>query len=314
MKKFHWLKMPDDFFASPLIKKLRKAENGDACVIAYQKLLLFSVRDGGFLTFDGIEDDFSDELALKIDECPDNIKTVMAFMQKHGLICEVENAEFRLTEAARSLGVESEAAERMRQNRGRQKRSDALPEHCSERPEHCSERPEHCSTEKEKEKEKEGEEGQTPPRENAQGEQRAKSRTEKAELAEILKACVFGEPLDSAVSDWLKYKAEKKQGYKPAGLKSLLAQIGCEASLHGAEAVAAAIAVSMASNYQGIIWDRIGGPGHADARASPGGPARRTLETRNEKNNRVLDELFAENARMFGKGGGDVAGRLEVLP
>lgn len=65
----------------------------------------------------------------------------------------------------------------------------------------------------------------------------------------------FGPDLTLALSDWLRYKREKRQGYKPTGESNLVAQIRGKAQTHGESAVAALIRQSMSSNYQGIVWD-----------------------------------------------------------
>ena len=127
MKKYFWLKMPDNFFANPVIKKLRKIAGGDTYTIIYQKLLLMSVSNGGTLRFEGLEDEFPDELALKIDEDADNVKVTLLFMQKHGLMFESENRDdFILPEAMKNLGNETESAERMRRHRLKQERTRTL--------------------------------------------------------------------------------------------------------------------------------------------------------------------------------------------
>ena len=123
MKKFYWLKMPDDFFANPIIKKLRKIAGGDTYTIIYQKLLLMSVSGGGILKFEGLEDELSDELALKMDENTDNVRITLLFMQQHDLIWELENNDYLLPEAAKNLGSESDAAKRMRELREQRKKN-----------------------------------------------------------------------------------------------------------------------------------------------------------------------------------------------
>lgn len=67
----------------------------------------------------------------------------------------------------------------------------------------------------------------------------------------------FGPELQSAFSDWLAYKQEKRQGYKPTGLKSLATQVSKNAEQYGEAAVARLIRECMASNWQGIIWDKL---------------------------------------------------------
>ena len=66
----------------------------------------------------------------------------------------------------------------------------------------------------------------------------------------------MSECLLAAISDWIGYKAEKKQAYKPKGLKGLLSETRNNAVKYGDVAVIYAINVSMAANYQGIVWDK----------------------------------------------------------
>ncbi len=67
----------------------------------------------------------------------------------------------------------------------------------------------------------------------------------------------FSPLLTEKIQDWLTYKEERKQKYKPTGLKSLLTQISNNAAKYGDAAVAEVITSSMASNYQGIVFDRL---------------------------------------------------------
>ena len=67
----------------------------------------------------------------------------------------------------------------------------------------------------------------------------------------------FSENVKSAITDWLEYKKEKKQQYKPTGLKNLLSQIRNKLREHTEEQVIFVITESMASNYQGIVWDKL---------------------------------------------------------
>lgn len=67
----------------------------------------------------------------------------------------------------------------------------------------------------------------------------------------------FGPVLTGAFESWLAYKHEKRQDYKPTGLQSLVSQIRTKAAEYGEDAVADLIRECMASNWQGIIWDRL---------------------------------------------------------
>lgn len=66
-----------------------------------------------------------------------------------------------------------------------------------------------------------------------------------------------GPELNEVFSDWLTYKAEKRQGYKPTGMKTLIARIEAAARDYGEAAVADLIRDSMASGWQGIAFDRL---------------------------------------------------------
>lgn len=67
----------------------------------------------------------------------------------------------------------------------------------------------------------------------------------------------FSPELEAAVTDWLTYKQERRESYKPTGLKSMLTQVKNAAAEHGDAAVVGIIRDSMASGYQGIIFDRL---------------------------------------------------------
>ena len=121
-KHYYWFKLKDDFFAQLYIKKLRKIAGGDTYVIIYQKILLLTVKTNGYLTFQGIEKTFSEELALILDEDKDNVAVTLEFMKAHKLIEQSENDnEYILPDILFLIGSENESAERVRAYRERKK-------------------------------------------------------------------------------------------------------------------------------------------------------------------------------------------------
>jgi predicted phage replisome organizer len=120
-KKYFWLKLKDDFFAQKEIKKLRRIAGGDTYTIIYLKLQLLSIKSDGKLIFEGVEDNFIDEMALTLDEEIENVKITLMFLQKHGLIEELRNDEYFLPKVCESIGSESSSAERVRRHRMGQK-------------------------------------------------------------------------------------------------------------------------------------------------------------------------------------------------
>lgn len=63
--------------------------------------------------------------------------------------------------------------------------------------------------------------------------------------------------LADTTRNWLRYKQERNQKYKPTGLHTLLKKIQAMSKQHSEEAVIAAIEDSIANGYQGIVWDRL---------------------------------------------------------
>lgn len=116
-KKYYWLKLKDNFFTSKEIKKLRHIAGGDTYTVIYLKLMLLSLQDEGKLFFDGIEDTFSEELALELDEEPDNVKVTLMYLQKLGLLVEASEKEAFLPQVPEAIGRETDKAEIMRRIR-----------------------------------------------------------------------------------------------------------------------------------------------------------------------------------------------------
>lgn len=125
-KRYYWIKLSQAFFNSKEIKKLRKIAGGDTYLIIYLKMQLLSLETGGKLYFDGLEDDFAEELALSLDEDVNNIRMTIAFMQKCGLIEQRAEGEFFMPEVLQNIGSESSSAARVRKHRELQCNEKAL--------------------------------------------------------------------------------------------------------------------------------------------------------------------------------------------
>ena len=59
------------------------------------------------------------------------------------------------------------------------------------------------------------------------------------------------------ILEWLEYKKERKETYKEKGLETLLTQIDSQCELYSEELVVSLINECMASNYKGIIFDKL---------------------------------------------------------
>ena len=74
--------------------------------------------------------------------------------------------------------------------------------------------------------------------------------------SEFIDSFEFSEKVKSSILDWLRYKKEKHQTYKPTGLKTLLKKLKEDTTLNGDEYVIQSIEYSMTSNYSGIYAPR----------------------------------------------------------
>ena len=116
-RKYYWLKLKEDFFESKRIKKLRKMAGGDTMTIIYLKMQLKSIKTDGVLTFTGLESNFAEELALDLDETPEDVGLTLNYLVAVGLIESSDNINFLLPYAVECIGSEGSSAERMRRHR-----------------------------------------------------------------------------------------------------------------------------------------------------------------------------------------------------
>lgn len=134
-RKYFWLKLYNDFFTSKRIKKLRSLAGGDTYTIIYLKMQLKALKDDGYLYFDGVMEDFAEELALDIDESPDDVRITVQYLIRVGLMESSEDGkEYFLTYVPKCLGSETASAQRVRNYRARKKEQEALPCNADETP------------------------------------------------------------------------------------------------------------------------------------------------------------------------------------
>jgi len=120
-KKYYWLRLKEEFFKSLAMKKLRRIAGGDTYTIIYLKMQLLSLRDEGYLYFEGVENSFAEELALALDEDEENVKVTLSYLQNVGLLQQINETEFLLNEVPALIGKETDKAELMRKKRAKDK-------------------------------------------------------------------------------------------------------------------------------------------------------------------------------------------------
>ena len=118
-KRYYWLKLKDDFFSSKRIKKLRRLAGGDTFTIIYLKMQLKALKTDGVLRWSGLEDNFADELALDLDEEPDNVRLTLQYLASCGLVETSDDISFFLPYAIENTGSETASTQRSREFRAR---------------------------------------------------------------------------------------------------------------------------------------------------------------------------------------------------
>lgn len=131
-KRYYWLKLKEDFFSSKRIKKLRNMAGGDTYMIIYLKMQLLALKTEGILTWTGLEDNFADELALDLNEKPDDVRVTLMYLLNTGLAETQDDANIFLPWVIENTGSETDAAERMRKMRARNNVTPLLQERYTE--------------------------------------------------------------------------------------------------------------------------------------------------------------------------------------
>lgn len=93
---------------------------GDTYTIIYLKMQLLALKTDGVLTWTGLEDNFADELALDLDEKPDDVEVTLLYLLKTGLAETQDNRSFFFPYVIENTGSEDASAQRVREFRKRQ--------------------------------------------------------------------------------------------------------------------------------------------------------------------------------------------------
>lgn len=120
-KRYYWLQLKEDFFNQKEIKLLRRIAGGDTYTIIYLKMLLTSLRDEGKLYFESIGEDFTEEVALAIDEKVEDVSITISYLEKKGLLEIIEQDEYFLSKVPEMVGSEAYSTERSRRHRAKKR-------------------------------------------------------------------------------------------------------------------------------------------------------------------------------------------------
>ena len=90
-----WIEQSSKFMYQPIIKKLRRLENGADCVIVFVKLqALFAESENSTINFNDYDESFASQLSDLIDEDIENIQSTLDLLIKQRIIISQNNNIF----------------------------------------------------------------------------------------------------------------------------------------------------------------------------------------------------------------------------
>lgn len=92
---------------------------GDTYTIIYLKMQLLALKTDGVLKWTGLEEEFSAELALDLDESVEDVHVVLMYLASCGLIETSDNVNFFLPYVIENTGSETASTQRVREFRAR---------------------------------------------------------------------------------------------------------------------------------------------------------------------------------------------------
>lgn len=262
-KRYYWMKLKDSFMTSDVIDYFMSQPDGANYVVLYQMLCLKTINTGGRLSRQ------IGELIIPYDaekiqrDCKwfsiDTVRVALKLYQAVGLIYEEMDGTLVLTDHKNLVGSETDAAARMRISR---ENKAALPPRSVTSSEQSANivTPEIDIRDRDKRLEKDIREEEEKKGKKAPADEPPSPTPAPDSKTKPTKAIDFGTlspRMISAVEKWLQYKKERRESYKPTGLQAMISQIENNVALYGEDAVIGLIAECMASNWRGIIFDRL---------------------------------------------------------
>lgn len=77
---YFWVKLHHNFFDTLIIKKLRIKPKGDTLALLYQRVILLSLTHNGYICYEGMGDDITEEISIATGENIDDCRTLIDFL------------------------------------------------------------------------------------------------------------------------------------------------------------------------------------------------------------------------------------------
>lgn len=236
MANVKWIKIVTDVFDNRKIRQIELMPDSDAILVIWFKILCLAgtINESGMLLLTR-DIPYNDEmLANQFNRPINTIRLALDTFRKFGMI-ETTNNILCVSNWEKYQNIETldkiREQTRLRVAKHREQRKIANSEVCNVTVTQCN------ATEEDKKENKNKNKNKEPP----------------YPLTEF----DFSNPLQEKVQEWLTYKTEKKDTYKPTGFKSLMLKIQKQAAEYGEQAVMDLIDECMAANWKGIVWDKL---------------------------------------------------------
>lgn len=241
-KKYYYLKLKEGFFESDEMLILQKMPDGYLYSDILMKLYLRSLKDEGKLMYRNRIPYSPDVLATVCRHQVGTVEKALEIFENLGLVEILDNGAIYMMDIQNFIGQSSTEADRQREYYNRVKTEKNMLEKA----------PDNLIDEKKEDI------AEVPPGHPAEGEEKAvRNETTVRIFERLLPAYEISALLADKLREWFKYKSERKEPYKEQGMKSLLTQIVKNVDLYGENAVRNLIDECMASNWKGIIWEKL---------------------------------------------------------
>ena len=250
MAEVKWVKITTDMFDNRKIKHLRKLPEGNNIVLIWVMLLTMAGRcNAGGMIF--LTENIPYTTKMLADELgfeENTVKLALGMLEQFSMI-QTDNGYFTIAGWNEYQNIEGMDKIREQTNKrvaAYRQRQKALAHGLADGNATCNVTVTECNA-----TDKEGD---------------IRKRREKKSVKEdphtlftrLAPEYTFTKEMKAKLHEWITYKVERKEGYKETGLKSLLRQVENKCAEFGEPAVMDLIDTCMASDWKGIIFDKLG--------------------------------------------------------
>lgn len=250
MAEVKWIKITTDMFDNRKIRHLRKLPEGNNIVLIWVMLLTLAGRcNASGMIFLTANIPYTPKmLADELEFEESTVVLALEALERFGMIQNMDSGVINITgwqEYQNIEGMEKikeQTRKRVAKHRENQKRLA-----CNVTSNATVTQSNAIDIDKEREKEREEDK-----KENKSVRETTPTLFQRLAPDYQLSDCVIDK-----LSEWMMYKIERREPYKEMGMKSLLRQIENNVTKYGDKAVCNLIDECMASNWKGIIFDRL---------------------------------------------------------